>query len=161
MLDTLRTTLHRVITTPKGDGIDAVRLPKLFARRLNTLLGSPLCSAEEIDVRRAAREKLANLGGRTAVERAREPAPVVVYFEKDRNQRLIDRVEETLRARGIAYRCLDVAGDEATLTFVMREAKCEADDLPIVFVAGTAVGGYNELVEWDVAGKLKTAVFGE
>ena len=84
----------------------------------------------------------------------------MVYFEKDRNQRLKDRVEEMLKARGIAYRCLDVAGDEATMSFVTREAKCKEDELPIVFVAGTPVGGYNELVAWDVSGKLKTSVFG-
>jgi hypothetical protein len=34
------------------------------------------------------------------------------------------------------------------------------DELPVVFVAGTPVGGYNELTEWDVAGKLAKAVFG-
>ncbi len=90
----------------------------------------------------------------------REPAPVVVYFEKDRNQRLIERVQELLASRGIAYRALDVTGDEATMAFVMREAKCEEDDLPIVYVAGVPVGGYNDLVEWDVSGKLKTSVFG-
>ena len=90
----------------------------------------------------------------------REPAPVVVYFEKDRNQRLIDRVRELLESKQIPFRTLDVSGDAATLAFIVREAKCEDDDLPIVFVGGTPVGGFNELVDWDVSGKLKTAVFG-
>ena len=94
------------------------------------------------------------------VVRKREPAPVVVYFERDRNQRSIDRVRELLDSKGIAFQALDVSGDAATIAFVVREAQCEDDDLPIVFVAGTAVGGYNELVDWDVSGKLKTAVFG-
>jgi len=67
----------------------------------------------------------------------REPAPVMVYFEKDRNQRLIERVQELLTAKGIAFQALDVSGDAATIAFVVREAKCEDDDLPIVFVAGT------------------------
>jgi len=91
----------------------------------------------------------------------REPAPVMVYFEKDRNQRLIERVRELLTSKGIAFQALDVSGDAATIAFVVREARCEDDDLPIVFVAGTPVGGYNELVDWDVSGKLKLAVFGE
>jgi glutaredoxin len=95
------------------------------------------------------------------VPRKREPAPVVVYFEKDRNQRLIDRVRELLTSKGIAFQALDVSGDAATIAFVVREAKCEDDDLPIVFVAGAPVGGFNELVDWDVSGKLKTAVFGD
>jgi len=90
----------------------------------------------------------------------REPAPVVVYFERDRNQRLIERVRELLEAKQIPFRALDVSGDAATLAFIVREAKCEEDDLPIVFVAGVPVGGFNELVDWDVSGKLQTAVFG-
>jgi glutaredoxin len=127
------------------------------------MLGSPLCSAEELSTRRAARQRLAALraGARSSVApSSREPAPVVVYCEKNRNQRMIDRVEEALQAKGIAYRLLDVTGDEATLDFVLQKAKCEADDLPIVFVAGTVVGGYGELVEWDVSGRLAEAVFG-
>lgn len=95
-----------------------------------------------------------------APPRPREPAPVMVYLEKDRNQRLIERVRELLQSKNIPFRELDVSGDAATLAFVVREAKCEDDDLPIVFVGGSVVGGFNELVDWDVSGKLKTAVFG-
>jgi len=162
VLDRIRTTLHGLIENPRGDTVGAVRIPKMLARKANHLLGSPLCSAEDLDKRRAAAAKLESLrgAGSAAAPARREPAPVVVYFEKDRNQRLIERVQELLASRGIAYRALDVTGDEATMAFVMREAKCEEDDLPIVYVAGSAVGGYNELVEWDVTGKLKTAVFG-
>lgn len=96
-----------------------------------------------------------------AAKKRREPAPVVMYFERDRNQRLIDRVRELLAAKNIPYQALDVSGDPATLAFVTREAGCEDDDLPIVFVAGAPVGGFNELVDWDVSGRLKTAVFGD
>ena len=77
----------------------------------------------------------------------REPAPVVMYFEKDRNQRLIERTRELLNAKQIPFTALDVSGDPATLAFVMREAACEDDDLPVVFVAGAPVGGFNELVD--------------
>lgn len=92
--------------------------------------------------------------------RPREPAPVMVYFEKDRNQRLIERVRELLTAKNIPFQMLDVSGDAATIAFVCREAQCEDDDLPVAFVAGTPIGGFNELVDWDVSGRLKTAVFG-
>jgi glutaredoxin len=160
MLDKIRTTLHQAIGTPEHDGHPVIELPKLFARRLNRFLGDPICSPEDLAKRRAARAKLATLQGASEVKLAREPAPVVVYFEKDRNQRMFDRVEDLLKSRSIVYRALDVTGDEATLAFVTREAKCEEDDLPIVYIAGTPVGGYNELVDWDVSGKLKTAVFG-
>jgi glutaredoxin len=100
------------------------------------------------------------VAGAPVPAKAREPAPVMVYYEKDRNQRLIERVRELLESKQIPFRALDVSGDPATLAFIVREAKCEEDDLPVVFIAGTAVGGFNELVDWDVSGKLKLAVFG-
>jgi glutaredoxin len=96
-----------------------------------------------------------------APPKKREPAPVIMYFEKDRNQRLIERTRELLTAKQIPFQALDVSGDAATIAFIVREAKCEDDDLPIVFIAGTPVGGYNELVDWDVSGKLRSAVFGD
>jgi glutaredoxin len=161
MLGTLRTILYRAITTPKGDTLAPVRVPKDIARGVNEWLGSPLCSAEELERRRAARERLAGLrAAPTTRKTVREPAPVMVYFEKDRNQRLIERVKETLGARRIAFTLLDVSGDEATLAFVTREAKCERDELPVVFVAGQPVGGFRELQAFDTSGQLTKAVFG-
>ena len=71
----------------------------------------------------------------------RDPAPVMVYFEKDRNSRLLGRIKETLEARGIAFTELDVTGDATTKNYVMREARCKEDDLPIVFVAAAPIGG--------------------
>jgi hypothetical protein len=161
MLDPLRTGLHKIITTPVGDGFLPLRVPKVLARRVNMFLGSPLCSSEELVKRRAAEKRLEEL--RTAAPApaiAREPAPVTVYFEKDRNQRMLDRIEEALHAKKIAFTKLDVSGDEATMDFITRTAKCEADDLPIVFVAAAPVGGYDALVAWDVSGQLTKAVFG-
>jgi len=163
MLDLVRTSLHRILTTPVGDGLLPVRLPKDLARRVNMALGKPLCSAEELGRRRAGRERLAKLRADAAAGVApapvvRDPAPVTIYFEKDRNDRLFGRIKEALEARSIAYTALEV--DAATKNFVMREARCKEDELPIVFVATTPVGGYNDLIEWDVSGKLATAVFG-
>ena len=163
MLDRVRTSLHRAITTPAGDRFLPVRLPKDLARRVNIVLGEPICSAAELLRRREGAERLVKLradakAGISAAPAAREPAPVIVYFEKDRNVRLFGRIKEALEARNIAFTALEV--DTATKAFVMREAKCKEDELPIVFVATTPVGGYNELVEWDVSGKLATAVYG-
>lgn len=161
MLDPLRTGLHKIITTPVGDGFLPLRVPKVLARRMNLFFGSPLCSAEDLEKRRAAQKRLQEL--RSSSESSpiqREPAPVTVYFEKDRNLRMLIRIEEALHAKNIAFTKLDVSGDEATMQFVTRTAKCEEDDLPIVFVASTPVGGYDSLVAWDVSGELAKAVFG-
>ena len=166
MLDLVRTSIHRALTTPVGDKFLPVRLPKDMARRVNALFGDPICSQAELDRRRAGRAKLEELaknggkpapGQETAV--VKEQAPVVVYFEKDRNARMFGRMKELLDAKNVKYTLLDVSGDETARNYVMREAKVKDDDLPIVFVATTVIGGYNELVEWDVSGKLAKALF--
>lgn len=167
MLDLVRTGLHRAITTPIGDSVLPLRLSKDFARRVNILLSEPICSKDELERRRAGQAKLAELkanGGKPRngesngvgdpTERETVQAPVVVYFEKDRNARMLGRIKETLDAKNVKYTLLDVAGDATTRDFVMREAKVKDDDLPVVFVATTPVGGYNELVDADVSGRL-------
>src|SRR5437868_15313147 len=100
MLDKIRTTLHQAIESPRGESLAAVRVPKMLARRLNRFLGSPLGSAEELEKRRAAVAKLADLKDASQAPLARTAAPVVAYFERDRNQRLKDRVDELLRSSG-------------------------------------------------------------
>jgi hypothetical protein len=160
MLTLVRTALHRAITSPRGDSLAPVRVPKDLARRLNVLLGSPLASREELAQREQARTRLAELRTRVSQgERtAREAAPVLVYCEKDRNVRELGRIEELLSAKGYAWKRLDVAGDDATIDFVKLRAGCERDDLPVVFVADHAVGGYDALVRADVAGELARLV---
>jgi len=161
MLDTVKDALYRVITTPRGDSIAPVRIQKDLARRLNVALGSPLATAAELRKRRDALARLRALRGSkdAAPAEKSEPAPVMVYFEKDRNARELARIEETLAAKKIAFTRLDVTGDEATIEFVTREAKCEQDELPVVFVAGMAFGGFRALVDADVSGALEKAVF--
>lgn len=162
LVDTIRAKLHEAITSTRGDTFAPVRVPKDLARRMNLALGSPICSEDEIAKRRDASIRLAGLrGARATAPRAREAAPVMIYFEQGRNVRELARVRELLVSKAIAFQELDVAGDEATLAFVVREAKCKEDELPIVFVAGRAVGGYAALVAADVAGELARAVQGE
>jgi len=166
MFDRVRSSLHRVITTPAGDRFLPVRLPKDLARRVNAALGEPIASREEIERRRAGRARLAELrdaaarGVSTTAAAPREAAPVMIYFEKDRNHRMLERIKDALEARGVPFTALDVAGDETTKDFVMREARVKEDELPVVFIAATPVGGYAELVDWDVSGRLATAVWG-
>jgi hypothetical protein len=168
MLDTLRTTLHRALVTPFGDSLTPLRLTKDLARRLNVTLGQPICSAEDLETRRRARKRLEELGraprragGSTHAEKTATAsalaAPVKVYFEGDRNVRELTRIRELLDSRAIVYELLDVAGDEPTIVFVTREAKCEKDELPVVFIGASAIGGYNELANADLSGALTRA----
>jgi hypothetical protein len=147
MLDDLRSLALRALETKRGDSFLLIRVQKRILRRVHRLLGSPL--APSTDATPPA-----------PPPPAREPAPVMVYVEGDRNIRERLKIEDTLRARNISYRLLDVSGDPSTKTFVVQAAKCEEDDLPVVFVGGDVVGPYNELVQWDVTGRLVQQVFG-
>src|SRR5258706_11140268 len=137
-LDKLRASLYRALTSPRGDALAVVRVQKDLARRLNVTLGMPLASEEELANRRAAEARFAKLRDAAAASAASAPAPatgraaapVMIYFEKDRNTRELVRVKEALDAHAIAYTLLDVAGDEAALDFVQREAKGQAAHLP-------------------------------
>lgn len=162
MLDLVRDALYRAMTTPRGDSVAAVRIPKNLARRLNATLGSPLAPREELAKRAQARARLADLrarGGRQEKTRV-AAAPVLVYFEKERNARELGRIEELLASKSIAYEKLDVAGDESTIDFVMLKSKRERDQFPVVFVADSAIGGYEALVRADVSGELAKLVHG-
>jgi len=168
MIDTLRTALHRTIATPVGDRFFWIRVPKDIARRANAMLGEPLCTRAELSRRRAGRARLEELKGengasRTGSQHGREhpiQAPVVVYFENDRNVRMLARIRETLESKAIPYALLDIANDEVTKEFVLREAMRTLDDLPIVFVGSAAVGSYQDLVDWNVSGRLARALEG-
>lgn len=168
MLDTVRTTLHWVITMLLGDGLWPVRVQKSVARRINALLGEPLCSRETLEARRGAPRAAAPAPTPppapdrppAGTSTPRKAAPVMVYFEKDCNARELERIREVLASRDVPFKLLDVTGDEATISFVTRTARCEADDLPIVFVAGDVVGSFRDLVQLDVNGGLVAAVFG-
>jgi hypothetical protein len=160
MLFRLRDTLFRAITTSRGDSFAAVRIPKEIARDLNITLGTFLAPHDELTRRSEAGVRLAQLRAAGVVP-PRAPsvaAPVLVYFEKDRNIRELARIGELLDAKGIAWKQLDVAGDEVTLNFVTLKARCENDELPVVFVADTPVGGYDTLVSADISGELARLV---
>lgn len=162
MIDTLRTRLHRALTSDKGDRFTVVRVQRDLARRVNAALGEPICSPEEHARRQRGREALA--AQRRATPAPAEPlaptAPVFVYRERDRNVREVERVRELLDAKSVSYKLLDVADDEGSLDFVLREAKCERDALPVVFVGTAAVGPYAALVEWEATGRLDDALRG-
>jgi hypothetical protein len=162
MLAGIRDVLYRAIATGRGDSLTLVRVSKDLARRLNETLGRPVASREELARRSNARARLQQLRatGSSPASASAEQAPVLVYFEGGRNVRELTRIEELLLAKAIAWKRLDVSNDEATLEFVTRQAQCERDDLPVVFVADRAIGPYPALVRADVSGELRRLVDG-
>lgn len=160
MLDRVRDALYRAMTPAAEGKFAPLRVPKDLARRINATLGHPLAPLDELAKRARARERLADLraGRGEGAPRRVETAPILVYFEKDRNVRELTRIEELLGAKAFPWKRLDVSGDEPTIDFVTRTAKCERDDLPIVFVADQVIGTYDALVRADVSGELARAV---
>ena len=160
-MDIVRTSLGRLLESTRGDAFGPVRVSRDLARRLNRTFGEPICTAAELEKRRAASARLETLRSQgSKPTKAKVQAPVMVYFEKDRNARELARICELLQSKGVTFEQLDVSGDEATAAFVAREAHVKGDDLPVVFVAGDVVGTYTALVAFDVAGKLDKALFG-
>ncbi len=163
MLDRLKAKLHDAITTKRGDGFVPLRLGKNIARRVNYTFGEVLGNTETLEKRRLARERLVELRRtQTAgapIVKERVQTPVTVYHEGIRNARILARVEETLAAKSIKFTKLNVDGDEATMTFVMRNANCKSDDLPIVFVGDKCLGGYDAVVQADVSGELDKQLY--
>ncbi len=163
MLDRLKSTLHRAITTKRGDSLLPIRVGKDIARRVNFTFGEVLGSAETLEKRRLARERLTDLRANhveaIVAPKERAQAPVTIYHEGVRNARILARVEEVLAAKSIKVIKLDVEGDEATMTFVMHTANCKSDDLPIVFVGDKCIGGYDALVQADVSGELEKKLY--
>jgi glutaredoxin len=149
LTDRLRTVLGEALADDRYDGMRPVRFLREILGTANDLVGRPLCTRAELDARRDVVAAAAPL--------AREPAPVVVYFD-GKDHRTKKKVEELLEGRGIGFRVLDVSEDEATRSFATTAAK--AAEFPLVFIAGAAVGGLHELMQLDVNGELKRRVFG-
>lgn len=166
LLDRVRTTAHQGLHSKVGDGLAPVRLSKDVLRRVNVLLGQPVCSADALAARREAEARLDSLrsarqagAAPVAAPKARVQAPVTIYFEKDRNPRELARIDELCASKGLVTTRLDVSGDETTLRFVLRTANIEADQLPVVFVGDRAIGTYRMVVDADVSGALDRALF--
>ncbi len=87
----------------------------------------------------------------------REAAPVMLYMDWNSRHDL-KRITEVLISAGIKWQELDVTEDESTRAWV--KANGGVEDLPVLFVAGEAIGGYQEVAQADVTGDLKRKVFG-
>ena len=146
----LRSLAHQQLEAREADG-PLVRRLRDVVSTVNDLLGKPIRPDDGSQNATAGPEPVVVTGA------VREQAPVVVYFD-GKDQRTKAKVEELLNAREIKFRLLDVTNDEAERSWVITAAKSE--EFPIVVIAGTAVGGFHELVQLDVTGQLKKRVFG-
>lgn len=140
------------LVAPRREARPAARHLRNLASIANELLGRPLRPAEEETAvpppTQSTTAAPPRVRGKTPVARR---APVLVYFD-GKDHRTLARVEELLKARGFAYQVLDVSADEAELSWVTTTAK--STELPLVFIAGAPIGGFEALLRADVSGEL-------
>jgi glutaredoxin-related protein len=133
----------------------AVRHLRNLASIANELLGRPLrpdeLNEDRAPVVPADGSRAPQAGGPPAKMPSARRAPVLVYFD-GKDHRTLARVEDLLKGRGLAYQVLDVSADEAERSWATTTAK--TSELPLVFVAGAPVGGWDALLRADVSGEL-------
>jgi glutaredoxin len=153
-LDAMRAEAHRAIDRIPGKAGE-------LARKANAALGRPLADAAELADRRAFETRATAPSPAPApapaAGAAREAAPVVVYH-MDKTRRDAARLTEVLDGAGIPYKVMNIQDDPAAQSAVRRDSK--GFRLPVVFIAGEAIGGRAELTNLAASGELKKKVFG-
>jgi glutaredoxin-related protein len=151
-LDSLRAGAHRAIDKLPGKAGE-------LARKANAVLGRPLADEAELADRRAFEARTAETAAAAPVksQAQREAAPVVVYH-MDKTRRDAVKLTEILDGAGIPYKVMNIQEDPAAQMAVRRDSK--GFRLPLVFIAGEAVGGRSELTNLATSGELSKKVFG-
>ena len=164
MLDSVRDFAYQALRSSRGNILPPVRWAKDLVLFMNEMAGKPLATRDEIAGRRERErvrlEKLAAARAQQAQKDAapvKESAPVVVYKD-DKSNRDLKRIASVLKGRDITWQEIDVENDQAGKSWVVTRSGTH--DLPVVFIAGEPVGGYDALVQLDVAGDLVKRVFG-
>jgi hypothetical protein len=140
------------LVAPQRDAKPATRHLRNLASIANELLGRPLAPNDEASPAAPAPHTATPTPGQPPATRR---APVLVYFD-GRDFRTLARVEELLKGRGYGYQVLDVSADEAEKSWATTAAK--STELPLVFVAGAPLGGWDALLRADVSGELAKLV---
>jgi glutaredoxin-related protein len=154
-IDRARARAHAALDKLPGKLGDA-------AKRANVALGRPLANADELADRRAfAHRSSANAPmpktAAPAPAATPEVAPVIVYH-MDKTRRDAQKLVDMLNAEGIPHQVSNIQEDPAAQMAVRRDSK--GFRLPVVFVAGEAIGGRAELSNLIASGDLKKTVFG-
>lgn len=151
LTDRLRARAHAALERLPGRAGEKLR-------DLNDSLGRPFADAGELAERRAFST---HEGPATAASKptkaASDVAPVIVYH-MDKTRRDATKLTDMLDAEKIPYRVSNIQEDPAAQMAVRRDSK--GFRLPVVFIAGDAIGGRAELSNLIATGELKKKVFG-
>jgi glutaredoxin len=156
--------LHRTLDRARAKAHDAMaKLPGRageLAQKANAVLGRPFADEAELQDRRAFgsnRGVTVTAAGPTQPSEQRNVAPVIVYH-MDKSRRDALKLTEILDGAGVPYKVSNIQEDPAAQMAVRRDSK--GFGLPVVFIAGEAIGGRAELVNLQASGQLKKKIFG-
>lgn len=93
---------------------------------------------------------------RTAGERERVPENVVTLYTMQ-GCRWCDKAKALLRHRAIPFKEIDVGRDRLARAELARMSGGQPT-VPQIFIGGEHLGGYTELAEIDVSGRLRSLV---
>jgi hypothetical protein len=154
-LDRARAKAHEAITKLPGKAGE-------LAQRANDALGRPLADESELADRKAFSQRgegfiAAKPSATGSPDSGKEVAPVIVYH-MDKTRRDALKLVELLEGAGIPHQVSNIQEDAAAQMAVRRDSK--GYRLPVVFIAGEAIGGRAELTNMQTTGELKKKVFG-
>ena len=162
LLRRLRTSAYGALTSPAGSRLLPLRVAKNALLYANDVVGRPLAGEDELcerdDFASQAAMKRQGKAEPAGHGTAREAAPVVV-FHLDKHKSELQKITQILDDREIPYQVRNLEGDPAGITATKRDGK--GYGLPVVFIAGVAVGRAEQLVNLDRSGELAVLVFGE
>ncbi len=158
MLEGVRSRVHHLLKSGRGDRLTPVRAVKQAALRANEALGRPLAPQAELIERRTWEQGLSAAAAAPAPGRReeREQAPVVI-FHLDKHHRAVRKMGDILTAGGITYAVRNVDGDEPATEAAIRDAG--RFSLPFVMIGGVTIGGVAQLIDLDRKGELKKLVW--
>jgi glutaredoxin len=133
-----------------------------LARKANEALGRPLADENELEDRRAfattAGSATVTQGSKAVVPATNASVAPVIVYHMDKTRRDATKLTDMLDAEKIPYKLSNIQEDPAAQMAVRRDSK--GYRLPVVFIAGDAIGGRAELSNLISTGELKKKVFG-
>lgn len=153
--DRLRARAHAAMDKLPGKAGD-------LARKANEALGRPFADERELEDRRAFASKAGSAtvtqGSKSVVPATGTSVAPVIVYHMDKTRRDATKLTEMLDAEKIPYKVSNIQEDPAAQMAVRRDSK--GYRLPVVFIAGDAIGGRAELSNLVSTGELKKKVFG-
>lgn len=153
--DRLRARAHAAMDKLPGKAGD-------LARKANEALGRPLADERELEDRRAFAHRSGSAtvtaGSKVVVPATTTSVAPVIVYHMDKTRRDAIKLTDMLDAEKIPYKISNIQEDPAAQAAVRRDSK--GYRLPVVFIAGDAIGGRAELSNLIASGELKKRVFG-